>query len=130
MMRTACLFSILLLLPPVARGVDGSGDYVYSESDSTFMRLSFQSNGGFQNNGEVTFHISSPTRNGSACGHFVREGETLIMSFPDAIKKYPELKAAFPERKSGKLEGRLFIESDGSLSVEGMWALQFKPAMK
>jgi len=120
-MRTIHLFYTLLLLPIIAQGFDGSGNYIYRENDHTFMQLSFKSGG------EVDFNIVSPTRNGLASGRFVHQGETLSITFPDAMKKYPELKSAFPERKSGQLEGRLFIEQDGSLSVEGMWALQFKP---
>jgi len=121
-MRAISVFYILLLLPVIALGFDGSGHYIYQENENTFMQLSFKSNG------IVDFNITSPTRNAAATGSFKREGETLLMTFPDAIKKYPELKSAFPERGSGKLEGRLFIEQDGSLSIEGMWALQFKPA--
>jgi len=120
-MRIIRLFYVLLLLPVIAQGFDGSGNYIYHENDNTFMQLSFKADG------EVSFNIVSPTRNGTASGRFVREGEILTITFPDAMKKYPELKSAFPERKSGQLEGRLFIEQDGSLSVEGMWALQFKP---
>ncbi|KXU39096.1 hypothetical protein AXE65_10310 [Ventosimonas gracilis] len=120
-MRMIHLFYTLLLLPIIAQGFDGNGNYIYRENDNTFMQLSFKSGG------EVDFNIVSLTRNGSASGRFVQQGEILTVTFPDAMKKYPELKSAFPERKSGQLEGRLFIEQDGSLSVEGMWALQFKP---
>jgi len=120
-MRIIYLSYALLPIPIIAQGFDDSGHYIYRENNNTFMQLSFKSGG------EVNFNIVSPTRSGSASGRFVREGEILTITFPDAIKKYPELKSAFPERKSGQLEGRLFIESDGSLSVEGMWALQFTP---
>jgi len=120
-MRVISLFYSLLLLPVIALGFDGSGNYIYQENENTFMQLSFKAGG------IVDFNIKSPTRNGATSGRFKREGETLVMTFPDAMKKYPELKSAFPDRGSGQLEGRLFIERDGSLSVEGMWALQFKP---
>jgi len=121
-MRTIHLFYFLLLIPIAVKSFDGTGDYIYLENENSFIKLSFKSSG------EVNFSITSPTRNGDAIGQFKRNGETLTMTFPDVIKKYPELKSAFPERSSGKLEGRLFIEKDGSLSIEGMWALQFKPA--
>jgi len=118
-MRTNHLFFFLLLLPLISLGFDGNGNYIYQENSDTYMQLSFK------NNGEVIFNLVSVTRNGSANGRFEREGEILNLSFPDAINKYPELKSAFPERKSKQLESRLFIEPDGSLSVEGMWALRF-----
>jgi len=121
-MRITRLLYLLLLLPVFALGFDGNGDYIYQENTNTFIKLSFKASG------EVHFTLTSPTRNGEATGYFRRNGEILIMTFPDAMKKYPELKAAFPERKSGQIESRLFIEQDGSLSVDGMWALQFKPA--
>jgi|GEM_PF-1318383 len=120
-MRINHLLYVLLLLPVIAQAFDGTGNYIYHENSNSFMQLSFKANG------EVTFNITSPTRNGAASGRFECDGQTLKMTFPDAIKKHPELKSAFPERGAGKQESRLFIEPDGSLSVEGMWALQFKP---
>jgi len=52
-MRMIHLFYTLLLLPIIAQGFDGNGNYIYRENDNTFMQLSFKSGG------EVDFNIVS-----------------------------------------------------------------------